>query len=229
MRLFFVFLLLLNLLFIGWQYLQPPKSEALIKPLPAELNKLQLLAEIKLEKDSKVKIVKDSVEAVDNKPIDNDKVADEDLCYTLGPFKDEKKLRQSQLILSEQVLDLAVRKREERQRHRYWVFLPSFKSRAEAIDMSKKLAQKNVKDYYIVRNGSQGKGISLGYFKEKTYADKRVGSLKKKGFDAGIEVIYRNFDIYWLDYRVASDKQLSDEYVSEILTEGVSRLDRNCK
>jgi len=227
MRLFFVFLLILNFLFAGWQYLQPSKSEELIEPFPAELNRLQLLAELKEKKQiediESPELVVDTPEIVD---ISTEFIGD--VCYTLGPFKDEEILQQVKGALSEQDLDVVIRKREESERHRYWVYLPAFESRAQSVEMSKKLAQKNIKDYYIVRSGDMYKSISLGHFKDKAYADRRVSNLKKRGFDAEIEVIYRNFNIFWLDYRLASNEDVSDEHVREFLVEGVVRLDRDC-
>ncbi len=229
MRLFFVFLLILNLLFAGWQYLQPPKSEVQIKPLPAELQKLQLLAELKEKPQPQVKEADVSEAVIESPEMPETSIqAVADVCYTLGPFKDEKTLQQVQTVLSEWAQGVAVRKREERQRHRYWVYLPAFETRAQAVEMSKKLAQKNIKDYYIVRSGNLDKGISLGHFKEKAYADRRVSNLKKWGFDAEIEVIYRNFNIFWLDYRLGGGQKKSDEYIKEFLVEGVSRIDRDC-
>jgi len=227
MKLFFVFLLILNLLFAGWQYLQPMKYKPLVKPLSVDLEQLELLAEVK-ENPPVIKSETTELIIETQEIIDTSVPVDDDLCYTLGPFKDEETLQQVQGALSEKVLDVAVRKREERRQHRYWVYLPAFESRAKAIEVSKKLAQKNIKDYYIVRSGNLDKGISLGHFKEKSYADRRVKNLKKQGFDANIEVIYRNFNIFWLDYRLADKQNESTDYINEFMLGDVTILDRDC-
>ena len=150
-------------------------------------------------------------------------------CYTLGPFSEEAALQDLKKHLSEQVDDLKVRRREEREAHRYWVYLPPLQNRQQAIATSKALARQKVKDYYIVRSGENNNAISLGHFREKVHADRRLKKLGKLGFDVDMKVIYRQYSLFWLDYSVASAEYAPDALIEPYLVNGAARLDRECE
>jgi len=229
MRIFFVFLLLINLLFAAWLYTQPDRQPAEIKPLPAELKTIQLLK--KPPTGAAPSLVENTEPATESlpQPEPEPPLAPKRHCYTLGPFDEEAELLEVKNQLSEQVEDLQVRRREEREPHRYWVFIPPQQNRAQAIAMGQALAQKNVKDYYVVLRGDAINALSLGHFKEKPHADRRLRQLQKLGFDVQTEVIYRQYSLFWLDYSVSEDQQGTDELMAPFLVNGVARLDRDCE
>lgn len=246
MKIFFIFLLVINLLIAGWQYMKPAQNSTAMLPLPADLKSLQLLNELKLSaKETKLVAAKveDDLPKVDM-PRDNlsrDNLSEDEAvivvdenniqrqCFTLGPFKDENIMQQVRAVLAESVVDVEVRKREENEIHRYWVYLPSQPSHAGAIQLGEELAGRNVTDYYVVRSGDKKNGISLGHYKEKLYADRRIAQLRKLDFEPRLEVIYRNYSIYWLDYESKPGVPDESDETMGLLSEGVAKLDRECE
>ena len=229
MRTFFVFLLVLNLLFAAWQYFNPAKSELSVKPLPESLTPVRLINEAK---EGAPLLVQSS--APIEKPLLSlpEPMAQEPAvvdCYTLGPFKDEGSINKAKKVLAERLDRMAIRKIEESERHRYWVYLPALENRKAAIAKSKDLAKRKIKDYYIVRSGEHNNGISLGHFKEKSHADRRVKKLIDLGFNAKMDVIYRRYNLYWLDYEANNEIQEHDVLIDSVTVDGVSRLTRACK
>ena len=237
MRIFLVFIVVLNLLYAGWEYLNPMSSKEIVPPLADNLKTLELLNEDKI-KVLKVagKARKHEVEqALDKPPAVPDVVEagsavipTSATCYTLGPFKDENIMLQLRDSIAEFVTDLSVRKRQQSIKHRYWVYVPALSGKKQAKLMAKKLRQKQIDDFYIVLRGSEKNSISLGHFREPTHANRRMKKVADLGFNAQIKVIYREYDIYWLDYRVETGSGESGFTVDEYISEGVSQLIRDC-
>ena len=227
MRIFFVFLLLLNVLYAAWNFLYPVKIATQVKPLPEDLKTLQLLSEIDKPAPDEFPVSEPESVKIDSEP--ESKPVLPPSCYTLGPFKDENIMQQVKGALAETTLELSMRKREESERHRYWVHIPSLGSRADARAMSKRLGKEKIKDFYIVRSGDNKNSISLGHFREKKHAERRLSNLKKRGFEANLEVIYRQYNLYWLDYSIGPEQAENDDFIEKFLIDGVSRLDRDCQ
>jgi len=237
MRLFLIFVILLNLLYAAWQYLSPAVTSDYIPPLPDNLKTLELLRETRevvdpvAEGQNKDLPENEMESAVDSAPVELESVVVEDVasCYTLGPFKDKEIMQQLKISLSEHVDGMTVRKLRDSEKHRYWVYIPSLGTRKRARDMVERLRSSKIKDFYIILNGDARNGVSLGHFKEQVHANRRFKKVKSLGFDAEIKVIYRDFDVYWLDYE-NSKKQSGEEFsIEEYVTEGVSQLERQCE
>ncbi|MDH5765696.1 MAG: hypothetical protein OEZ38_06740 [Gammaproteobacteria bacterium] len=223
MRLFFIFLFILNALFAGWQYYMPKIVNNESVPLPAGLERLVIL------KESLPAVVEASVDEeemlskgtdVNHKPVKT--------CYTLGPYEDQELVAKIREELGGEV-EFTVREREEKDLHRYWVYIPGDKGRDHARKVILKLAKNNIKDYYILQSGDVKNSISLGHFKEKWYADVRVKEISKLGIKPEIEVIYRTYNLYWLDYALSNKPEDLMAKIQEYLVDGVTLLDRQCK
>ncbi|MCW8935952.1 MAG: SPOR domain-containing protein [Gammaproteobacteria bacterium] len=239
MRILLVFIILLNLLYAGWEYLNPVANSNLMPPLADNLKTLELLheppGETMVSETDKLSVnnattdeefEQDKGSAGDNEVVEP--VVAKVSCYTLGPFKDKNIMQQLRETIAEYVTDLSVRKRQEAEKHRYWVYVPALPDRKQAKLLAKQLRQKGLNDFYIVLSGKAKNSISLGHFREPKHANLRMKRVIDLGFKAEIEVIYRDYDIYWLDYKVdevSGDPGFSvDEYISE----GVSQLARDC-
>ena len=226
MRIFFLFLLILNLLFAGWQYYQPEMLMSSMSSLPDNIQSVMLLS----EQNAAVSV---------NEPTDDEDrevvKIDEKVavlvssCFTLGPFRDEESIKEVEGVLQPIVKQLKMRTREEKELHRYWVYLPAMENRQLAIAKSKELAKHKIKDYYIVRSGENNNSISLGHFREKNHAERRKQKLKKAGFDAELEMIYRTYNLYWLDYSIEGDVVESDSLLASYIVDGVAKLSRKCE
>jgi hypothetical protein len=225
MRILFVFLLILNLLFAGWIYTQPALQPARIPSLPAGLKTIELLNS--KEAPAHLATNGDTPQAPEkavNEPI----VAVAPECFTLGPFNDEAAVQELKNRLSEQVRALKIRRRQEQEPHRYWVLLPSPGSRQKATELGKELVANKIKDYYIVLKGENKNALSLGHFKEKRHADRRINQLSKLGYVGDMKVIHRQYNLYWLDYRVDASKADNLALIQDYLVEGVANLHREC-
>lgn len=218
MRMMFMFLLLMNVLFFAWQYRYPQQTTAAMEALPADLASIRLIREtaaaIPLPAE---KVESDSVLPPASKS-----------CYTLGPNEDEQVVEAIRQKLQAVTAHLTIRVIEESQLHRYWVYL-KVASYEEAVTTSKLLAQNNISDYFIMSPGADRK-ISLGHFKEKAYADRREQQLKQLGFPVETEVIYHHFKLFWLDYEVddAQRDQVKD-LIAPYLQNEISILNRECE
>jgi len=237
MRLFLAFVIILNLLYAGWEYVNPTKTREMIPPLADNLQSLELLREA----ESIVEVPEHGAKPFGTLPIDvgqPEQAAVEEsgepgqvpiACYTLGPFKDSDLMKQVKASLTEYVDNLTVRTRQETERHRYWVYIPSLGSRRKAKSMVSKLRDSKVKDFYIILNGEQRNGVSLGHFKERRHASRRHKKITGLGFKADIEVIYKELDIHWLDYQSKSQQSDPAFDINEYAIEGVSQLVRDCE
>ncbi|MFW2373327.1 MAG: SPOR domain-containing protein [Gammaproteobacteria bacterium] len=220
MRIFLIFLLVLNLVYGLWQFYLPVSQEEMLPEMPKGLKSLQLLSELE---SADIKLDEHSVIAT-KQPISSTEA-----CFTLGPFKDKGLSDKAMAMLKGKVKNLEHRTLEENEQHRYWVYIPSLQSRAEAIAKSKELAKKKIKDYYIIQSGSKNNGISLGNFKEKGHAYRRLESLKGMGFEVEIEPIYHTYTVHWLDYQLVGEQSVEKEILLEFQDDGVARLNRPCE
>jgi len=231
MRIFLVFLVILNLLYAGWEYMSPSTIVKSIPPLPDKLQTLELLRETRGMEAKQLELVEneESGNALDDaaETIIEERVS-VDACYTLGPFKDKNIMQQHKESLAEQLGDITVRKLVESEKHRYWVHLPAQSSRKKAKEMAAILRANDVNDFYIVLSGKARNSISLGHFREPAHASRRVKGVINKGFKAQIEVIYRDYDIFWLDYKIKENESNAEFNIVEYVTGGVSQLVRDC-
>lgn len=231
MRIFFIFLLLLNLLFVAWQYTQPARQSTEIKPLPINLQSVVLVREMAAGQLAESEVLTEAPALLPDEMeiVEAQSMPEMDSCYTLGPFKDRQKVDEVSRLLDAYTKTVTVRKRQESERYRYWVYLFDAADREEAIATSKVLAKNKLKDYYIVRGGENNNRISLGHYREKASAERRMLQLKSLGYSPALEVIYRQFDLFWLDYVLTANHSLDEGILQDFITDGVVKLDRGCE
>jgi hypothetical protein len=228
-------LVAINILYAGWEYLRPSDAGSQPPPIDSRLARLQLLHEREAmvetgrglnDKSGAAVATEESVQQAQPQPRPETVLA-KPKCYTLGPFKDRKIMQRVSESMAEQVDDISLRTLQESEKHRYWVYIPAAKSMAAARQVAEQLRAKDFRDFYIVLRGDARNSISLGHFKQAEHASRRLKKVTDMGFEADIEIIYRDYDVYWLDYRVAGNEDVqavADNY----LAEGVSRITRPC-
>jgi len=198
-----------------WQYANPPSSATPLSALPQNLQSIEMIVET-------AGIQEPVLPEAAGHQIPSRQ------CYTLGPFNEESQAQAIMESIMPKVKEALLRSKPEVRHHRYWVHIAPQENRQAAIAVSKALARKKIKDYYIVRGGERNNSISLGHFKEKKHADRRLKKLQEKGFDVSIEPIYREFKLYWLDYTILPDAGIDESFWSDLLPNGVGRLKREC-
>ncbi|TVR92922.1 MAG: hypothetical protein EA418_12705 [Wenzhouxiangellaceae bacterium] len=129
-----------------------------------------------------------------------------DLCFTIGPLANTQALQRAE----ERLLPFA-----DRMRHRqteadsergWWVFLPAG-SRAEAVGLSRELAERDEGDFFIITSGPLENMVSVGLFESVDNARLRLAQMQRLGFDARLEVRRETLPQYWLDYRIGSEER----------------------
>ena len=220
MRWLFLFVLLLNLVYVGWEMSQP--AEELEVPIvERNVPKIVLLSEIGQESADKGQHA-----LAEN---GEEKVASTGGCYTLGPFRDLEKLRAVTKGVSKYITDDAsFRSHEEREQTMFWVYLEPDGGYEKALSLAAELKAKNVKDYFIIKSGAKNNGISLGHYRDKDRAYAHARHIADLGFRAEVEAVFKTYTIYWLDFEVISGVSIPEDVFSKYLTSDINRLVREC-
>ena len=151
-----------------------------------------------------------------------------DRCYTLGPFSEMKTLRLVTREIKDYVIEASFRSREEQEQSMFRVYLKPVGSKQEARDLTKELVSHNIRDYFIITDGPSKNGISLGYFSSKGRAYRHAERVRKLGFDAIAEPVFRTYTIYWLDYRIKAGNEIPQQIFDEHLENAAQKLSRSC-
>ncbi len=231
MRYLLVLLLLLNVLLFAWLATHPvTEKEKRLPPVPADVVQLELLTEqeaevtsIKPEETSdKSVMVSEETEPQQLEPVRH--------CYTLGPMMSEKALEKLRSRIEGQGYRVTTRAIEQQETAGYWVYLPPYESRKQALEIAAELARKGIKDYYVVTDQEFRNAVSLGLFSDKARANRRMAHIRTLGYQPRKMVRYRDRTYRWLDYDEASDNPLSEEVWSDLGSskQKVQRLDRSC-
>ena len=152
----------------------------------------------------------------------------DDLCYTLGPFREMKTLRLVPREIKDYVVDASFRSREEQEQTMFRVLLKPVASRKEAKALTREFASKKIKDYFIITEGASKNAISLGYFSSKSRAYRHADRVRKLGFDVIAEPVFSTYTIYWLDYRIKADHEIPQQIFDDHLEKSSQRLNRSC-
>lgn len=155
----------------------------------------------------------------------------EAVCYTLGPFKNLDQARVVARRLDDLGAEVQRRSKVEQEQYGYRVYLPPYATREEAVAEARKLAEFGIRDYFIITDDEDKKnGISLGLFRKKSGAIRRMAQVRRFDFRPQMEIRYRDTTIYWLDYHHSA--ALDSEPLWRELTEDtpdIQRLDRSCE
>lgn len=153
-------------------------------------------------------------------------------CYTLGPFRDLDVLRGLTREIKSYVVAADFRGREEKEQYLYWVYIKPEKSLEEAIQTGERLKTNKIKDFYVIREGDNVNGVSLGRFRNKDRASRLAKKVAKLGFDVQTDPLYKTYTVYWLDYELADGVSIPeavfDKYIQSNKTDEVTRSSREC-
>ena len=228
MRMFVIFLLVLNGLLFGAQYLFSAQAVVVSDDSMSSVKLIQL-------KHERVITAPESLPV----PVNVSAVTKSQyVCRTAGPFTETEQIEKLKHELQAKVRKISIRVINESEPYRYWLY-QRVKNNDEAQELTRRLAEQQVSDYYIMGAGIMGAGImgagdgkrvSLGRYKEKSYADKRLQQLKAQGFEVESEIIYSHYAHHWLDYELA-EAQLEkiEEILSPYMQDEVKQLTRECK
>jgi len=152
----------------------------------------------------------------------------EKACFSLGPFISLDAVKSATTTFTEKEIEVTRRELNERYLSSYQVYLPALPSLVQAKKVIQQLKQKKIKDYYIVlKRGAQRYSISLGLFKDKKHALRRITLVKRKGFKPQLLSRFRNRLLYWLDY-TGSEKGVDTALLAGEEGKALQRLEREC-
>jgi SPOR domain len=241
MRWLFLFVLLLNIVYVVWQTSVPEKDTYADVSRLSNVEPIILIRELgDTEQDKSKAAAKDSViEAVEieNDSENSETVASVDVvesegCFTLGPFRNKDNLLSLKKDIEPYVEKAVIRNREEKEHTVHWVYIQPEKDRKSVIELGKRLKAKKIKDFYVIREGEKNNGISLGHFKDKERAFGLESKVKKLGFDVMVEPIYKSFEVFWLDYQLTGDEipeAILKKYAQSVDKNKISHLSRDCE
>ncbi len=224
MRLVFWFFLLLNLAFFYWQYSQPQKPEPPLLQtgaLPSGVEPLVLLRERGLGTAGRVpqsapaqtalkplapagQAAAPALAPLEEKALPEPPPAIVLACFTLGPLKDEAEAGRMYKALLALGVKAEQRLSERQELKGYWVFLPPFKSYADARRKVLALQEKGLDDMYIMGKGEVQNAISLGLFTRKSTATARLNQVRRMDSATMMKPRYRAVKEKWLDLSVDS-------------------------
>jgi cell division septation protein DedD len=126
-------------------------------------------------------------------------------CYSVGPFMTQAELNVAAARIEKLELESTQHREEAQEKIGYWIYLPAM-PRDKALGYKAKLDKHKDKEYFIGKDNV----LSLGAFRQKSRADRRLKDLRKIGIKAVLEPRYKTHDVFWLD-----------------LVDGVTAADRN--
>lgn len=123
-------------------------------------------------------------------------------CLRLVGFGDQLAAQRALRRLEPEVDKAALHVRTVRNVRNYWVYLPSAANRPAALEISRRLGEKGLSDYFVTTTGANPNAISLGVFSTRANAERRQQQVKNAGFDAQIaeradETRIHDLDLHW--------------------------------
>ncbi|MCP4406360.1 MAG: SPOR domain-containing protein [Gammaproteobacteria bacterium] len=234
MRLSILFLILLNLVHFVWNYYWPPAPlYTAPPPLDQNIQTLYLLSEFEEQSEFSPEAIEQPT-LTHQPPVAATEIETAGVlsrkCYSLGPF--EKVSEADRAEQGIKITGMRVTRRVEMESilKGYWVYLPPTKSFAMARKVSKALASKGIKDYYILHEGENKNAISLGLYNKTAFARNRLKKIKSLGYKPVMKGNYRDKVRYWLDYRELATNSLPTEFWDAVATAkgGVQRTQKDC-
>jgi len=211
-------LLVVNLVYLGWNVFESSATSEQVRhlpPLPATVSRLVTLQEREAEEEKPDEVsvipIKDSV--IEEVSSIEDLTAEQPpgagvamQCQALGPFLAAKDLQEVESRLLDLGLQPTQRELENRELTGYWVYLPAMPQ--GDVQAALAILKKNKdKEYYVGKKNF----ISLGTFKGMARAERRLKQARKMGLEAVLEERFSSRSAWWLDIQSdgAAAEQLS--------------------
>lgn len=183
----FLTLMLANIVYFGWKFMEgtQPQARPAEQAVVLEGDRIQLLSERKelpapIEPEGSPSAAEDEQEPV--------VVAAAPQCFFVGPLGEQQV---ETLALKMRAKGFAARVEQRKaQAKDYWVFFPALTSRAKAEERLRELRARGIESF-IVTEGRFINAISLGHFSRRELAE----SFRDKMMAAGVTVEFRELDV----------------------------------
>jgi len=141
------------------------------------------------------------------------------VCYELGPFTENSYVSAVGHRLSSRKLDVFRKTDTEKEKIGYWVYLEPERSRALGRLKVEEIKLLGLKDVVLLTQNNPRYAISLGFFKDKGFANRRLLKAQSLGLDAKMSPRYKYEDYQWLGIRTNTENDLTQHEWSNILRE----------
>lgn len=119
------------------------------------------------------------------------------LCPVVGPWAGEGDAGRARIQLAAAGLEGRIRPVTVQRDHLNWVYLPAYPSRDRALEVLSELQARGV-DSFIVKTGEDANAISLGYFSSADSAEGLRVRMRGAGYPAFVRETSRPVTEYWL-------------------------------
>lgn len=201
-RVIFVALLLINLLYMAW-------AEWIDVPPPPQPNPIASLPRLKLASD----LPPDRRAAAPAKMALQTAAPQ---CVSVGPFTDPAIAARAVEVLKAKNFAPQQRAAELQAVRRYWVYLDNLSSDAAVTRVLHRLERAGIDDAEAMPPQTGGRRISLGLFDATARAQRRLNAVRSMGFKPVMAERMLPGTVYWLDLTLASNavavplKEVSD-------------------
>ncbi len=207
MRWILICLVALNVVYFGWEAYQSytvdaPKAKDQSSLAPLKGKKLELLTEVRSNPGglkpppSLAGIEADSSNAL-RREVDRVQVSKQAMCISIGPIAEQQDGEKIVDGLYKAGYQSKLQSLELSKDVQYWVILPSYSTRREALAVLRQLQSKKI-DSYLVESGDFKNAISLGLFSKKSSAQGILDKIQEVGFAAEIREKVRVKNEFWV-------------------------------
>ena len=141
------------------------------------------------------------------------------MCYELGPFIEKEYVSAVKHHLASRKIEVLRKTDTEKEKIGYWVFLEPERSRALGRLKVEEVKLLGLKDVVLLTQNNPRYAISLGFFKDKSFANRRLLKAQSLGLPAKMGERYKYEDYQWLLLKTTSKNDLSQHEWSNILHE----------
>jgi len=221
MRRIAIFLLLANLLYLGWEMDRQQRldiANRIVSSIPHGVSKLQLISEVspqtiferqeltpEPERVSELATIlpeseKDLVLQMPEflSSLDDGGIR-QTYCFTFGPVPEENLAAGLQDWLATRDITSRQRFTDEKGRQLFWVYLAPVASQAGAMETIKDLRGKGTSDYRLITGGNLANAISLGVYSSQSSVNDRLSELQEKGYAPVVVPYATGKRIFWVD------------------------------
>ncbi len=201
MRSIVLFLLILNLCFAAWILFvrdAPPDMDAILEKQIADsyldVPRLQLVSEL----------------VADESPLQTPgpEYAAEESCWFLGPFDEQQLASDLRTRLRATGVDIDVQGIATPVAPDFWVFVTPQPSRQDAVRLLRDLQRRDI-DSFIITEGENENGISLGFYSSEKYAREVQSEHAGQSYQVDVQIVPREIDEFWGVIRAQEYDKLS--------------------
>lgn len=121
-------------------------------------------------------------------------------CFSIGPLNSLLAQQRAEDRLRASSLQLRSRQTAADRDRGWWVFLPAG-SRSEALDLTRRLTETGLEDFFVVTRGDMENVVSVGLYENIDNARARQRQVQAAGFSAQLEVRRESVPQFWIEYQ----------------------------